>query len=92
MAARVQKALLPQAEPGTDRVRTAWRYRPCEKLAGDSLDVFMFDDRYVGVYVLDVSGHGTQAALLSVAVTHTLSRTVRFSAITCFDHDGFWYH
>src|SRR5215471_6661653 len=72
-AARVQQALLPAALPDTPPVRLAWTYRPCEELAGDLLNIFLLDDRHVGLYLLDVSGHGVAASLLSVAVSHFLT-------------------
>ncbi len=71
-AAKVQHALLPQTPPSVTGSRFAWTYRPCDELAGDSLNVFAFDDRHVGLYVVDVSGHGVPAALLAVSVTHNL--------------------
>ena len=73
-AARVQQALLPSESPKAGRYRFAWQYRPCDELAGDSLNVFKIDDRYIGLYVLDVSGHGVPAALLSMTATHRLGR------------------
>lgn len=72
-AARVQQALLPAALPDTDPVRLVWAFRPCEELAGDLLNIFVLDDRRVGFYVLDVSGHGVAASLLSVTVRHLLT-------------------
>src|SRR5947209_2124300 len=71
--ARVQQALLPAALPDTPPVRLAWAFRPCEELAGDLLNIFLLDDRRVGLYLLDVSGHGVAASLLSVAVSHFLT-------------------
>lgn len=73
-AAKVQQSLLPSALPDSKRVRFEWAYKPCDELAGDSLGLFRFDERHVGMYVLDVTGHGVAAALLSVAVTHSLSQ------------------
>jgi sigma-B regulation protein RsbU (phosphoserine phosphatase) len=73
-AARVQRSLLPTAAPATPGARFAWHFEPCEKLAGDLLDVFRLDDDHVAFYVLDVSGHGAAAALLSVMVGRKLSR------------------
>jgi sigma-B regulation protein RsbU (phosphoserine phosphatase) len=73
-AAMVQRALMPSDPPNVDGYRFAWRYRPCDELAGDSLNVFRIDDRYIGLYVLDVSGHGVPAAMLSVTATHRLGR------------------
>jgi len=72
-AARVQSAMLPDEPPDNDRLAAAWAWRPSDELAGDSLNLFAFDDRYLGVYVLDVSGHGVPAALLSVTVSRSLS-------------------
>jgi PAS domain S-box-containing protein len=73
-AARVQRALLPAALPELPGVRFAWTYKPCDELAGDILNVTRLDDRHVGLYLLDVSGHGMAAALLSVTVSHILSK------------------
>jgi PAS domain S-box-containing protein len=72
-AARVQQALLPAALPDTPPVRLAWAFRACEELAGDLLNIFLLDERHVGLYLLDVSGHGVAASLLSVAVSHSLT-------------------
>ena len=72
-AALVQQSLLPRELPTTADARFAWSYRPCTELAGDILNVFRLDDRDVGLYVLDVSGHGAAASLLSVAASHMIS-------------------
>jgi len=72
-AARFQQSLLPRSFPTTEAVRCAWRYRPCTELAGDALNVFPIDDTRIGLYLLDVSGHGVSASLLSVTVTHSLT-------------------
>jgi len=72
-AARVQKAMLPRAAIVTPRVRTSWRYVPTDELAGDALGFELIDDRHLVCYVLDVSGHGVPAALLSVTAMHALA-------------------
>lgn len=71
-AARVQQAFLPAALPDTAPVRVAWAFRPCEELGGDLLSLFPVGDGHLGLYLLDVSGHGVPAALLAVAVGHAL--------------------
>jgi sigma-B regulation protein RsbU (phosphoserine phosphatase) len=71
-AAEVQQSMQPRALREANRARFDWEYRPCQDIGGDSLGVFAFDDRHVGLYVLDVTGHGVPAALLSVSVTHAL--------------------
>ena len=35
----------------------AWVYEPCDELGGDILNVFELDDKHLGLYLLDVSGH-----------------------------------
>jgi len=74
-AARVQQALLPTSLPRTDRVRFAYRYQPCATLGGDALNVFWLNAKHIGLYLLDVSGHGVAASLLSVALARVLSST-----------------
>ncbi|MBI2423950.1 MAG: SpoIIE family protein phosphatase [Candidatus Hydrogenedentes bacterium] len=72
-AATVQRALLPEKPPNVGHIRFAWTYRPCEELAGDTFNIFRLNKTNVGIYLLDVSGHGTAAALLAVSVNHLLS-------------------
>ena len=72
-AASVQESLLPAASPDLPGVSFAWTFKPCEELAGDILDVLQLDEDRVGFYVLDVSGHGVVAALLSVTLNRVLS-------------------
>lgn len=72
-AARVQRALLPATLPDVPGICFAWEYQPCAGLAGDGLNVFMLDDDHVGLYLLDVSGHGVAAALLSVSLARLLT-------------------
>lgn len=73
LAAQMQRALLPTVLPEVERVRFAWTFRPCDELAGDILNIYQLDAEHVGFYVLDVSGHGVSAALLSVTVSRLLS-------------------
>ncbi len=72
-AAGVQQALLPTALPEIPGVRFTWAFRPCADLAGDILNVFQLDDEHVAFYLLDVSGHGVRAALLSVTLSRILA-------------------
>lgn len=72
-AARVQQALLPEQLPRIKGAGFAWKFKPCDELAGDSLNIFQINRRTVGLYLLDVSGHGTAAALLAVSVSRMLS-------------------
>jgi sigma-B regulation protein RsbU (phosphoserine phosphatase) len=73
IAARVQRALLPTELPAFPGAACAWRFIACDELAGDAVNIFGVEDRYLCLYVLDVSGHGVPAALLSVSVTRNLT-------------------
>jgi sigma-B regulation protein RsbU (phosphoserine phosphatase) len=75
-AARVQQSLLPDEQVDIDGAEFMWYYRPCDELAGDGLNLFRCDDEHVAMYVMDVSGHGVAASLLSVSVTHHLSQMI----------------
>ncbi len=72
-AARIQMSLLPAVPPRLPGARVAWTFRPCKELAGDMLNVFAMDTDTVVFFVLDVSGHGVGAALLSFTLAHTLA-------------------
>ncbi len=72
-AARIQQALLPTDLPAVPGTTCAWRYRACDELAGDAVNIFQVDDRHLCLYVLDVCGHGVPASLLSVSVTRSLT-------------------
>lgn len=72
-AAELQKSLLPADLGPTPGFQAAWRFEPCEELAGDIFNLFRLDENNFGIYLLDVSGHGVKAALLSVTLSHLLS-------------------
>jgi len=72
-AAKLQEALLPKGFPTFGDVAFSWVFQPCDELAGDFLNYFRLDESHIGLYVLDVSGHGVAAALLSVTLSRLLS-------------------
>lgn len=72
-AARVQQSMLPKSIPEIGGYGFAWRYQPCEELAGDTLNIIQLEDNTVAVYALDVSGHGVPSALLSATLSHWLT-------------------
>lgn len=71
-AAEVQRSFLPKSPPPVPDLEVAWHYESCAQLGGDHFNVFRLSERHVGAYVLDVSGHGTSAALHSVSLSHVL--------------------
>jgi PAS domain S-box-containing protein len=73
LAARIQRSFLPKTSPDIEGFEATWEFIPCAHLAGDFLNVFTLDERHVALYVLDVTGHGASAALLSVTLSRWLS-------------------
>jgi phosphoserine phosphatase RsbU/P len=53
-------------------VRVDWRFVPSTQLGGDSFGYHWLDDEHFAVYLLDVSGHGVGASLLSVSALNVL--------------------
>jgi sigma-B regulation protein RsbU (phosphoserine phosphatase) len=72
-AAQMQRSLLPEVLPSALQAMFSWYYEPCDELGGDILNVLDLNDRYIAMYLLDVSGHGVPAALLSVTLSRFLS-------------------
>jgi sigma-B regulation protein RsbU (phosphoserine phosphatase) len=83
-AARIQRALLPSPDLRVPGISAAWAFQPSTELAGDLFNLFPLGEDHAGFYVLDVSGHGVPAALVSMAVTRLLNpapgRSVLFQA------------
>ena len=77
-AARYVRSRLPR--PMCGEVGSDWRFIPSQALGGDIFDHYWLDTDHFVVYLVDVSGHGVGAALLSTSVmdvlrTHALSDT-----------------
>lgn len=87
-AAKVQQSLLPKSELDTSRVRLAWRYLPCDELAGDFLNFFALDDRHLALFVVDVSGHGVASSLLSVTIGRLLTPQISASSLLVQQYPG----
>jgi sigma-B regulation protein RsbU (phosphoserine phosphatase) len=70
-AARYVCSLLPDPiAEGPIQVR--WRFAPSTQLGGDSFGYHWLDDEHFAIYLLDVSGHGVGASLLSVSAMNVL--------------------
>ena len=87
-AAKIQATFLPRQVPGVPGLDFAWAYRPCDELAGDGLNVVPLGGGRVGLYVLDVNGHGVAPALLSVTLSRLLSPPSDPSSILVRDAAG----
>lgn len=72
-AANIQTSLLPGRPADVAGLTVDWVFEPCDRLGGDCFNVFTINERLVGFYLLDVTGHGVVAALQSVALARALS-------------------
>jgi sigma-B regulation protein RsbU (phosphoserine phosphatase) len=72
-AAGIQRSLLPPSFPVVENVRFASRFLPCERVGGDIFNVFALNEDKTAMYILDVSGHGVPAALVTVSVSQMLN-------------------
>jgi sigma-B regulation protein RsbU (phosphoserine phosphatase) len=70
-AAKYVYSLLPE-KLKKGLIRTDWRFIPSAELGGDSFGYDWVDDEHFAFYLLDVSGHGVGAALLSVSALNAL--------------------
>ena len=73
-AAEIQKSLLPQKTFFEENLEIAWKFEPCEHMGGDIFNIFKIDAEHLGVYMLDVSGHGVPAAMVTVSVSQFLQQ------------------
>lgn len=87
-AAQIQQAFLPGRGQDIPGIQFHWHYSPCTELAGDMLNVLRLDENHVGIYMLDVSGHGVQAALMAVTACRYLSSHQDASSVLWERPDG----
>ncbi|HEY9071880.1 MAG TPA: SpoIIE family protein phosphatase [Candidatus Ozemobacteraceae bacterium] len=72
-ASKFIRSLLPA--PLTEGpIRCSWLFLPMLQIGGDIFGYQWLDDRYFTFYIIDVSGHGITAALLSTSVLDALRR------------------
>lgn len=79
-ARRIQANLMPKTLPSVSGLKLETAYRPAEEVAGDLYDVFPLPNGKMAVAILDVSGHGISAAMLTGIVKMSLHH--RFSERT----------
>lgn len=72
-AAWMQQNLLPPHALQAHGIRCEWLLEPSSYVAGDTFNLFPMNEEQVCVYLLDVSGHGVPAAMLSVTLSSLLT-------------------
>lgn len=68
----IQRSLLPSELPRIEGFDLEAYYLTSARAGGDYYDFFPLDDDCWGVFIADVSGHGTPAAVL-MAITHAIA-------------------
>ncbi|MFB3788209.1 MAG: SpoIIE family protein phosphatase [bacterium] len=79
-AAQVQRGFMPENPPVIPGFHFAWLFKPSEYIGGDLLNIHPLGAHRWAFYILDVSGHGVPAALLSVSISHILDQLILFPA------------
>jgi len=72
-AADLQKHLLPKRVPDCRALRFSSYFKPCQEVGGDIYNTQCLDHEHLALYILDVSGHGFPAAMMTVLATQALS-------------------
>lgn len=72
--AEIQRSLLPDTLPRIAGYDLAAHYQTSARAGGDYYDFFPIGENEWGVFIADVSGHGTPAAVL-MAITHAIAHT-----------------
>jgi len=67
-AGMVQRQLLPQSISHIGPLKFAWKFVPSSHVAGDIFNILQLDKSHVALFIVDVSGHGVQSAMLAVSI------------------------
>lgn len=68
----IQRSLLPREVPRLPGFELATFYQTSARAGGDYYDFFPLDAGHWGLFIADVAGHGTPAAVL-MAITHAIA-------------------
>jgi sigma-B regulation protein RsbU (phosphoserine phosphatase) len=85
-AANAQRQLLPDLRNDYLGFRMASAFVPSSFVSGDMFGCFPVNDKTLALYMVDVSGHGVHASLLSVAIGHLI--TPEFFRNKAFSQNG----
>jgi phosphoserine phosphatase RsbU/P len=74
MVADIQRSLLPAELPTISTMELSAHYQTSRQAGGDYYDFFPLPEGKWGIFLADVSGHGTPATVL-MAITHAIAHT-----------------
>ena len=76
-ARRIQQQLMPKERLRLDGFTFSYFLNTSARLSGDFVDYFRIDEKHLGVYIADVSGHGVSSAMVTVLLKSTITRLLR---------------
>lgn len=82
MARKVQMTLFPSVFPDSGKVHFTGKYLPMQDLGGDFFDVFKIDEERTAFAIVDVSGHGPSASLVTSMIKMFFSAKMVSSGTT----------
>lgn len=77
-AAIIQRSLLPQRKPTASGFTMDWLFLPSTHIGGDVFNVLPLPGGVLGLYLIDVSGHGPAAAMVTVSISQVLQAGSEF--------------
>ncbi len=72
-AAKLQQVYIPPEFHEFQQWEIATIYKPCTYIGGDLVGYFPISDNEIGIYSIDVAGHGVAAALKTVTLAQSLN-------------------
>ncbi len=72
LAKKIQLSLLPEETSNIKQANISFSYIPMMSVGGDLFDFILKEDKYLYLFICDVSGHGVPAAFLATMVKMTL--------------------
>ena len=72
LAQTIQGGMLPETDSFRN-IRIISYFQPLEKISGDFFDIVEFPDGSIGIIIVDVSGHGIPAALITIMIKFLVS-------------------
>ncbi len=65
LASKIQQAFLPKITTDLKELSIGTIYLALESIGGDYYDVLQLDEDHIGIVIVDVSGHGVSAAMVT---------------------------
>jgi len=75
-AKEAQISMLPKEFHAVPQIEFDARFYPSQYVSGDIYNIFRLDEKHVGLYHIDISGHGVPAALFSVSLSQMLNTNI----------------